>query len=88
MNLINHWLYLQTKRIARGNRLEFDANVFNYSHKWLLDYKKAYGINMIAKHGEDADADLGSVSIVKIDLPPLLAKNPLEDIYNFDERLK
>jgi hypothetical protein len=65
--------------------LEFDANVFNYSPKWLLNYKKAYGINRIAMHGEGADADLDSVAIVRRELPPLLAETPLENIYNFDE---
>lgn len=77
--------YLQAKRIARDNGFIFDTNVFNYSTKWLLNFKKAYGINRIAMHGEGADADLDSVTIVRRELPPLLADTPPENIYNFDE---
>jgi hypothetical protein len=65
--------------------LEFDAKVFTYSPKWLLNYKKAYGINVIDMHGEGADADLDSVAIVRREIPPFLAEAPHENIYNFYE---
>ena len=77
--------FSQAKRIARDNGYIFDPDVFNYSTKWLLNFKKAYGINRIALHRKGADADLDSVAIVMRELPPLLADTPLENIYNFDE---
>ena len=76
---------MQAKRIADDNDFEFDPTVFNFSHKWLTNYKKAYGIHKTAMHGEGEDADLNSVLIVRSELPQLLADTPLENIYNFDE---
>jgi len=59
--------------------------VLNFYHKWLTNYKKAYGINKAAIHGTGEDADLNSVVIVRSELPQVLANTPLENIYNFDE---
>ncbi len=83
--MINRVLYLQAKRIAREHGLEIDANVLIYSPKWLLNCKKAYEINRIVIHGKGADVDLDSVAIVSRELPPLLVKTPLENMYNFDK---
>ena len=63
----------------------FDKNKFNFSHKWLLGFKKANDIRRLRLHGEGADADLESVHIVREQLPGILKDTPLENIYNFDE---
>jgi hypothetical protein len=65
--------------------LSFDPKEFNYSHKWLYGFKKAFGINRMRLHGEGADADMNSVATARRELPPILADTPLSKIYNFDE---
>ena len=65
--------------------LEFDPIKFNFSHKWLLGFKKANGINRVALHGEGADADMASVQVVRTHLPRILQDVPMKNIYNFDE---
>ena len=75
----------QAKKLAEENNLHFDKEHFNFSHKWLLGFKKANNINRIRLHGEGQDADLRSVHVVRTQLPRILGEVPLSKIYNFDE---
>lgn len=77
--------WLQAKRIAAENNLEFDPTQFNYSSKWLYKFKQAFNINHARFHGEGADAVQESVAICRRQLPALLASVPVDKIYNFDE---
>lgn len=71
--------------MAEDLGLQFNPKDFNFSHKWLLNFKKANDINRTVLHGEGEDADLASVQVVRQTLPPILADVPLHKIFNFDE---
>jgi len=60
-------------------------NNFNYSSKWLLNFKKSVGMSCRALHGEGAAANLSGVKLARERLPDILQGASLEDIYNMDE---
>jgi hypothetical protein len=78
-------LVLQANRIAIDEGLEFDPKQFNFATKLLGRFKVANNITRIGLHGEGADVDMGSVSITREQLPRILGKYNMSQIYNFDE---
>ena len=75
-------LLQSAKRI--GATMSLPTN-FNYSHKWLWDWKRRHSVKQQLRHGEGDDANEAGVDIARTQVPIVL-KDVLPDlIYNFDE---
>eukprot|EP00043_Microstomoeca_roanoka_P018176 m.193163 g.193163 ORF g.193163 m.193163 type:complete len:231 (+) comp16777_c0_seq1:207-899(+) len=70
--------------IQLGKNMQLPSN-FNYSRKWLLNFKQRYGIKRITLHGEAASVNQDTVVKAREYLPQLLQLVSPEDLYNFDE---
>jgi len=78
-------LVLQARRIiALEEGLDFDPKQFNFSTTWLRRFKVSNNITCIKLHGEGADTDMDSVSIIREQLPRILGKYNMSQIYNLD----
>ena len=58
---------------------------FNYSTKWLYDFKKRHAIGVITLHGEAGSAPQESVAAARVELKELLKGVDPELVYNMDE---